>query len=158
MVVVHHTRKQIADDFVDSVSGTNGLAGAADAILHLSRGRATHDAVLSITGRDVTEDKKPLRFTPQTCTWTLLEAVTVEEVEMSQERRDVLALIRQHGSLTPKQLSEIDGAGIEHENAKKLLPRMARDHQIDTDGRGMYFLNAGSGIGFPHPLSPATGG
>ena len=31
-VVVHHSRKAKADDFVEGLSGTNGLAGAADTI------------------------------------------------------------------------------------------------------------------------------
>lgn len=56
LVVVHHDRKAKSGDFVDSVSGTNGLAGAADTILYLARERHATDGILSVTGRDVMEN------------------------------------------------------------------------------------------------------
>ncbi len=38
IVVVHHTRKMAAEDPFETVSGTNGITGAADTILILDRG------------------------------------------------------------------------------------------------------------------------
>jgi hypothetical protein len=55
LLVVHHARKAEANDFVDSVSGTNGVAGSVDFVLVLDRKRLANDAVLSVTGRDVIE-------------------------------------------------------------------------------------------------------
>ena len=55
LLVVHHTRKLDSADFVDSVSGTQGLAGAADYVLVLKRQRHSTDATLAVTGRDVPE-------------------------------------------------------------------------------------------------------
>ena len=57
VVVVHHTRKSASDDFVNTVSGTHGLAGASDAILVLARTRESSEAILHITGRDVEETR-----------------------------------------------------------------------------------------------------
>ena len=37
LVALHHDRKAASEDFVDSVSGTHGLAGAADTVILLSR-------------------------------------------------------------------------------------------------------------------------
>jgi len=45
VLIVHHTRKAAAEDFVDLVSGSNGIGGAADAILVLTRSRSEADAV-----------------------------------------------------------------------------------------------------------------
>ncbi|MFC5791916.1 hypothetical protein EDM22_13800 [Agromyces tardus] len=55
LIVVHHTRKAQGDDFLDSVSGTQGLAGSADSILVLRRGRAESAGSLSVTSRDAAE-------------------------------------------------------------------------------------------------------
>ena len=62
LVAVHHDRKADADDFLDSVSGSNGITGAADTVLVLRRSRGSADAVLHVTGRDVEEDDHALRF------------------------------------------------------------------------------------------------
>jgi RecA-family ATPase len=51
----HHDRKANADDFVDSVSGTHGLAGAADTVIVLTRSRHETSGLLRVTGRDVPE-------------------------------------------------------------------------------------------------------
>jgi hypothetical protein len=52
---LHHDRKAAAEDFVESVSGTNGLAGAADTIIVISRPRNESQGLLKVTGRDVVE-------------------------------------------------------------------------------------------------------
>jgi hypothetical protein len=63
-VLVHHVRKAGSDDFLTEVSGTNGLAGAADATLVLKRARNQGDGVLHVTGRDVDEAEYALTFNP----------------------------------------------------------------------------------------------
>lgn len=55
LVVVHHTRKSDAVDFLDAVSGTQGIAGAADTVAVLRRERHETSAVLSVTSRDARE-------------------------------------------------------------------------------------------------------
>jgi hypothetical protein len=58
----HHDRKAAADDFVDSVSGTHGLAGAADTIMVLLRNRLEERGLLKVTGRDVPEGEYAVVF------------------------------------------------------------------------------------------------
>ncbi len=53
ILLVHHTRKQTADDKFDMISGTNGLLGAADgAFLLAKEKRTSNTATLEISGRD----------------------------------------------------------------------------------------------------------
>jgi hypothetical protein len=146
LLVVHHTRKQSADDYVDVVSGTHGLAGAADAVLVLSRSRGSADATLQLTGRDVEEAAYAMEFTPGKGAWRLLEGPAVE-YELGETRRRILAHLRERGPATPKAIAE--AVGIDHENAKKVCQRMARAGQTETDGSGVYsYLSPTS------PLSP----
>jgi RecA-family ATPase len=60
IVVIHHTRKADADDAFDTVSGTLGLTGAADAILVLQKrsGSITRHAC----GRDIEDSETALQF------------------------------------------------------------------------------------------------
>lgn len=62
LVVLHHDRKAVSEDFVDAVSGTNGLAGAADTIVVLARKRQSTDGLLMVTGREVPEAEYALRL------------------------------------------------------------------------------------------------
>jgi AAA domain len=58
----HHDRKANADDFVDAVSGTHGLAGAADTIIVLARNRQEAAGLVKVTGRDVAEGEYAATF------------------------------------------------------------------------------------------------
>jgi AAA domain len=62
LLVNHHDRKANADDFVDAVSGTHGLAGAADTIVVLARDRNETAGLLKVTGRDVAEGEYAVTF------------------------------------------------------------------------------------------------
>ncbi|NCB51155.1 MAG: AAA family ATPase, partial [Clostridia bacterium] len=72
LLLVHHTRKQGAQDAFDTISGTNGLLGAADGafILHKDK-RTGNDAVLEVTGRDQPDMRLHLSFDRDTCLWNL---------------------------------------------------------------------------------------
>ncbi|MET7347712.1 AAA family ATPase [Streptomyces mirabilis] len=73
VVIVHHVRKAGSDDFLTEVSGTNGIAGAADATLVLNRARGQADGILHVTGRDVDEAEYALSFQPASGAWHLLD-------------------------------------------------------------------------------------
>lgn len=62
IVVIHHTRKAAAGDFLHSVSGSAGLTGAADTVLVLTRKRNETTATLEVTGRDIHESKTELSW------------------------------------------------------------------------------------------------
>lgn len=68
LLVVHHLRKMGDDDPMNRLSGTNGLAGAADGTLILSReNRQEGHATLTATGRDIEDVQEELDFSD--CRW-----------------------------------------------------------------------------------------
>jgi len=136
ILVLHHTRKAASDDFLDTVSGTHGLAGAADAVLVMRRARNSADAVLHITGRDVEEAEHAMRFDPTRGTWTLLDG-PASDYDLADTRRRILDLLRQGGPMRPKQLAT--ALDQDYELVKKTVQRMVNDDQLDTDGQGHYF-------------------
>jgi hypothetical protein len=137
VVAVHHTRKAVDDsDVFNEVSGSTGLTGAADAVLLAKRARNTADAVLHITGRDVTEHEYGLTFDPNRCMWTLLEE-PVALATMGNTRRTILRHLEDHQGETPQQIAT--ATGINLNTVKSNVRRMVDDHQLDTDGEGRYF-------------------
>jgi hypothetical protein len=134
VLIVHHTRKAKDDDYLATVSGTHGLAGAADAVLVLTRSRTAADAVLAVTGRDLIEQEYALTFDPDLGTWRIAGAAA--EAALSASRRAILDAVRDAGALRPKQIA--DAADLDYEVVRKLVVRMADAGQLDTDGDGTY--------------------
>jgi hypothetical protein len=135
-LVVHHTRKQAAEDFLDTVSGTHGLAGAADAVLVLSRSRGSAEATLKVTGRDIEEAEYALNFAADIGTWQLLDG-PASDYEQSDERRRILNAVRECHGIGPKAIADV--SGVKYDVVKHLVRKMIDADQLDTDGSGRYF-------------------
>ncbi len=72
LLLVHHTRKQKSEDTYDTISGTNGLFGAADgAFVMYKEKRTSNTAILEVTGRDLQDQKLTLVKNPDTLIWEL---------------------------------------------------------------------------------------
>ena len=70
MLIVHHTRKQEADDVMNMISGTTGIMGCADGAMVLVRpNRGEQKAVLSMTGRDIQDARISLVQNLETMCW-----------------------------------------------------------------------------------------
>lgn len=136
VLLVHHVRKAASEDFLAEVSGTNGLAGAADAVLVLKRARAQGDGVLSITGRDVDEMEIPVRFDPETGTWTKLDG-TAEDYALRDTRLAVTRLVRDHPGLKPAAIAE--ALDLDPATVRQTCTRMAKDGQLHRDPGGTYY-------------------
>jgi AAA domain len=134
IIALYHTRKAEAADFVETVQGTFGTAGAADTIVVVKRSRGEADATLFITGRDVAETELALRFAAETGAWELLGDAA--EYGLGKTRAAILELLVAHGPLSPKQVSDL-APDISHELAKKTMQRMFSDGQV-TASKGVY--------------------
>jgi AAA domain-containing protein len=106
LLIVHHTRKAIADDPLATVSGSYGLTGAADGVLVLSRRRGSGSATLNVIGRDVEEQELALEFKPNLCLWSVLGKS--EDVRRSTESQQILDLLKQSGEpLAPAEIAAL---------------------------------------------------
>ena len=77
VLVVHHTRKEGAEDVFNMISGTNGLMGAADGALILYKDKRTaSDAVLEAVGRDQQQLRLHISFDAAHLHWELVEVET----------------------------------------------------------------------------------
>ncbi|NLE82522.1 MAG: AAA family ATPase [Rhodococcus sp.] len=144
MILVHHTNKRGEGDFVDGVSGTQGIAGAADSTVVLRRTRNESGAVLSVTGRDVMEDEYAI--TSDNGTWTLdggdLKAASAALVEKKQTENvgdrmtEVIKFVCARTETRSADLAE--HLGIESNQARTYLSRAYDSGRIQRVRLGVY--------------------
>lgn len=126
LTLIHHVRKVTSADFINEISGTLGLGGAADTIAVLRRSRGEFDGQLLITGRDVDENEWAVRFDPELGAWQLLGLAS--EYGLATTRAKVLDFVRDQGGARVKEI--VLGTGLEYELVKKTAQRMADDGQL----------------------------
>lgn len=145
LVVNHHVRKAGSDDFVDSVSGTNGLAGAADTIVVVSRARHETAGILKVTGRDVNEDEYAVGFT--SAQWTLdgpdLEAAAKNAATIratsgvGDTMARVIDIVAKAGTpVGPKYIAK--AIDCSPDKASTYLGRAVDAGRLERVGRGQY--------------------
>ena len=115
LLLVHHTRKQQADDKFDMISGTNGLLGAADGAFILEKEKRTgKTATLDIVGRDQQEQRLFLQQDLETLRWLLDHAETQLWIEPPEPILEAVAAL-----LTPME-PEWTGTATDLQTALKL--------------------------------------
>lgn len=158
VLAVHHTNKGEHGDFLNSVSGTQGVTGACDAVLVMKRARKSDDAVLSITGRDI-EHEAEYAITSDGGRWVLkggsLQAAeeAAQEVKTAQAEAEVTAKYGDRSNavleavnaiseeenkefITAKEIAE--DVGINNNDAGTYLRRLEKKGLITKHGRGAY--------------------
>jgi hypothetical protein len=104
IIVVHHTRKKWAYEVLDSISGTNGLAGAADTIWILDRPSGSQKGFLTITGRGVRERSLKLQF--HSGKW--IYKGNDEEMKMGPGQKEIFRILKKSPKpLLPSQVAKM---------------------------------------------------
>ncbi|MFI1465631.1 AAA family ATPase [Streptomyces wuyuanensis] len=137
VVLVHHVRKASSEDFLTEVSGTNGIAGAADATLVLKRARGQADGILHVTGRDVNEAEYALQFQEASGAWHLLDGPASDHT-IGDTRAAILRHVRAHPGAKPKDIAEALPQ-VDVDTVRRTCSRMAADGQLTKDAAGRYF-------------------
>jgi RecA-family ATPase len=131
IVLVTHTRKMAADDPLEAVSGTNGVTGAADAVLVLNRD--AKGTTLYGRGRDIEEIETAMRF--DAGRWSILG--DADEVRKSNERRKIVAVLKENGEpLGPKAIADL--TGMKAANVRRLVGKMVKSGEITQPELGLY--------------------
>ena len=139
LLVIHHVNKQYkVEDILDTVSGTQGIAGTADAVWILTRPRHSDQGKLMVTGRDLPERELDLHFHADGGFWELLSSAS--SGTMSPERQAVLDTLKAAGSpMQPHQLAK--AMGRTSETVRPLLRKLYRDGLVDRTSQAEYFVH-----------------
>ncbi len=118
ILLIHHLRKELADDVFSRISGTTGLSGATDSNFVLRKSqRRENTATLYCTGRDIPYRELALEFDGEDHVWKLLSD-DCEQTEQPSERILFLLseLLHQQPEISAPAkvlLEKIDPAGAE---------------------------------------------
>ncbi|MCG7583674.1 AAA family ATPase [Mycolicibacterium sp. OfavD-34-C] len=147
LLVVHHTRKMKADDWLDTLSGTQGIAGSADYVLVLSRKRKSAEGVLAVTGRDIAENEYAVKTDDGI--WSLdgmdildAAATVATRADRDQQSRlgnrsmDTLRFVDARPVTTPAELAQ--HLGIDARVAGNTLNTLSKSGYVTKLGRGQY--------------------
>lgn len=154
VLAVHHTNKGEHTDFLNAVSGTQGVTGACDAVLLLQRARLSDVAVLSITGRDI-EQEAEYALEQVDGSWKLqggsLSAASERVDSLREEQRNTETVARK-GTTLQKIVDFINDKydritvndvvsefpAMKPDTVRKTLNRAESDGLIRRESRGVY--------------------
>ena len=146
LLAVHHTRKMGAEDWLDTVSGTQGITGSADYILVLQRKRKSDEGVLAVTGRDVAENEYAVKT--DNGIWSLdgmdiLDAAATvttraehQQNKLGNRSLDIMKFVGSRTTTTPGDVAA--HLSIDAKVAGTLLARLADSGHITKTERGKY--------------------
>jgi hypothetical protein len=136
VLVVHHSRKMDANDPVDLVSGTNGLAGAVDSVLILQREPNGSDATLYLRGRDVEEAQFSLAYDRGRGAWNVVGEARAQP--LSETRENIIVALE---NAWPKPMSPKDvvvATGLGENVVSQRLHHLEQAGRIRRVQRGQY--------------------
>lgn len=109
IILVHHLKKGKEDDVFEKINGSNGIAGAADTTIVLSKIKDKKEVLFSIQGRDVESNEKLLLFNKETFKWE----VVCSDLEALETRTDIEIYNSDPVVITIKKLLEKKSEGFE---------------------------------------------
>lgn len=138
LLLVHHLRKMGDDsDPHNRISGTNGILGAADTSLVLTKTKkADNTATLSVTGRDVESSDTVVEFSKLTCRWKPIGSREDVDAQIREGLyrgdpivRTIKALLERNGGKWRGTMSDLMDAGrdIEHVNLAENTRQLSSD-------------------------------
>ena len=140
IVLVHHLRKQEASDPHTKISGTTGLAGAADGTYVLCKEHpGDAETQLYVRGRDIEEKQFTLEQDRESGEWNMIECDTplLSLLEREPQLLSVVEYIREHQRFdgTATELVEILGLDIQ----PNIFSRKIRGNRQELTRLGISF-------------------
>jgi hypothetical protein len=135
VIFLHHTRKTDDIDVLNTVSGSQGITGAADTIWVMKRPRNQEAGTLYVTGRDIEEREFSCLF--KAGIWSF-EEPGEKGLQVSEERRQILDLLTEAGPMRVKEVAA--SLGREKDSTNWLLWKMKEDGLLVKDHDGRYGL------------------
>lgn len=136
VIVVHHVRKEKAEDVFDTISGTMGLSGAADTLVILTR--AEEELRLVVRGRDVEPEDKIVDFDLETGTWSVSGDYEGKDSASASNTRTLILSTLETAKYSMKPTDIAEKTGLSKSTTRGTLRRMARTGEVRRTQYGTY--------------------
>ena len=146
IIVVHHANKSAHDNWIDKISGSAGIAGAAHTALYMARpdlrGMSDEDKeeamryrVLHAVGKLVKQQDITIEMMAHDAGWQL-SALRPWEVSTTRKQKDILLALAELPlrAWTARQVAT--RLGLQVKACASLMNRMAKNGTIYSDGQG----------------------
>jgi len=139
IVVIHHVRKQTAEDVFDTISGTLGLNGGADTLVVLTK---TKDSQLrlAVRGRDLEEQDKLVFFDIEMGAWGVTGDYEPEEDVALGTKSLIISALTAAGTsgMSPADIAK--KTALPDTAVRQQLSRMTRAGKIKKTQYGTYVV------------------
>lgn len=135
VIFLHHTRKTDDNDILNTVSGSQGITGAADTIWVMKRPRNQETGTLYVTGRDIEEREFSCRF--KDGIWSF-EEPGEKGLQVSDERKQIMDILTEAGPMRVKDVAET--LGREANTTNWLMWKMKEDGLLVKGKDNLYGL------------------
>jgi len=146
ILLVHHTRKMSDSDYINEISGTNGIAGSADTLMILKKKKRTGSrATLSCTGRDIGDRRLTLTMDRDTCLWRLTnDTDPPASQELPELMKRLTAFAGKLGSFngTNTEFCTLFGKYCGESILPNQLKRMMNRYRYELEDAGVFFISA----------------
>lgn len=134
ILMVSHTRKAVAGDAMDKISGTQGLVGSFDNYMILTRASGDMDAELVVNGRDIKDPQELALHGRKDGGWTCVGKAV--DIKRSNERNDVLRALTSIGGVgTPREIRAALDDCVTPGTLHTRLSRMVKAGEIIKSGK-----------------------
>ncbi|QCP06650.1 hypothetical protein FDF08_00195 [Micrococcus luteus] len=154
LIVVHHTNKGGREDFLEAVSGTQGLAGAADSILVIRRDRNQADGTINVTSRDAREGEYAVTFDGSR--WHTVGADLAEAAAAAESKRATAGVGDDMARVIDAVSRHPGGVGVAQIVAMTELPRATVDKYLSRAVAAERIVRVERGTYAPTPLSEVS--
>lgn len=146
VIVTHHDRKKQDEDFVNQVSGTKGITGAADTILFLTRKRESTTGELKLESRDAEAATYTAEFVREYGRWQLMERQDTDDEQGVREPKtsivdQIQALILNRGESSLKDVAKM--IDVPEATVKRAAAAAKERGELGQTDNGLWYVPEG---------------
>lgn len=147
VIVTHHDRKKTDEDFVNQVSGTKGITGAADTILFLTRKRESTTGELKLESRDAEAATFTAEFVREFGRWQLMERTDTDAEQATREPKasvvdQIQAVILNRGESSLKDVAKM--IDVPEATVKRAAAAAKERGELAQTSNGLWYVPEGA--------------